>query len=464
MKNFMDHNFLLETDTAKHLYHDYAAAQPIIDYRSQIGAQDIYEDRRFENITQLWLSSDPGKWRLMRNHGVDERYITGPADDREKFQKLAETLPYAAGNPLYHLCHMELKQYFGYEGVLNGETAQQVWDLCEQKLKEPDMGVRGLLQKGNVAFIGTVDDPCSDLSWHKKLAEDESFPVQVVPGFEPKVALHLDHPNFRDYIKQLSEVSGISITSLPYMCRALTLRMEYFHTHGCRVASFELDNVEYREITEDQATAALKKVLKGNRPTQEEVEGWKSLLLYHCAWECHKHGWAMQIFFGCEHNPNSRALNRRGIRVGFDSIAAGGNWQTVYKLLDSLEKLGQLPKTILCSLNPTDNAWLDTLVGAFQGPIVPGKIQHGAAWWYNNSKHGIVEHLESLAGLSVLGDFIGAFTDSVQPASQHEYFRRVLCNVLGNWVENGEYPNDDKALKELVEGICSGNAQRYFKV
>ena len=466
MENAIAHpDFLLDTETARKLYHGWAEKMPIIDYHCHIDPKEIFEDRRFDNIAQVWLGGDHYKWRLMRSNGVDEKYITGDAPDREKFQKFAETLPRAIGNPMYHWCHLELKNYFGYTGVLNGSTAEEVWQLCNEKLKnDPAMSARGFISGSNVAMVGTTDDPCSDLCWHEKLAADESFSARVCPSFRPDPAVNLHKAGFAAYIKKLEQVTGRSIATAQDVCAALSERIEYFDAHGCRSADHGLDYVMFRPVSDEAATAALKKALAGEPLTREEAEGYQTTLLLHCAREYARRGWVMQLHFSCMRNPNSRMMATLGPDTGFDCIAVTDSCAATYRLMDALEAEGNLPKTVLYSLNPADNAWLDTLLGAFQSSEIPGKIQHGSAWWFNDHKTGMTEQLTSLADLSVLGNFIGMLTDSRSFLSyaRHEYFRRILCSLIGRWVENGEYPADMETLGALVQDICCNNAKRYF--
>ena len=466
MRPFMDEDFLLTTPTAKALYNDYARALPIIDYHCHISPQEIYEDRHFENISQVWLSADHYKWRIMRSNGVEERCITGDASEREKFQKFAESLPKAMGNPMYHWCHLELQRYFGYTKPLSGDTAQEVWDLCEEKLREPDMGVRGLIARSNVAFIGTTDDPTDDLEWHEKLAKDPTFTANVCPSFRPDPALNIHKPGFADYMKKLGASAGIEIGSIADVRRALTARIEYFDARGCRASDHGLDYMMYWEITDAQADEIFARAMAGEVPAKEEREGWQTALLLHCAREYHRLGWAMQLHFGCVRNANSRMLAQLGPDAGFDCMAAADNCAATYAVMDALDRDGRLPRTILYSLNPADNAWLDTLIGAFQGPEVPGKIQHGAAWWFNDSLNGMRDHMTSLASLSLLGNFVGMLTDSRSFLSytRHEYFRRILCDMVGGWVEQGHYPNDPALVGDIVANICCHNAERYFGI
>ena len=466
MVSFMNDNFLLSNPTAVELFHNHAAKMPIYDYHCHLDPQQIFEDVRFENITQVWLGGDHYKWRIMRSNGVDEAYITGNAPDREKFQKFAEALPHAIGNPMYHWCHLELKNFFGYEGTLNGKTAQEVWDLAIEKLAQPEFSARGLIKRSNVAMIGTTDDPCSDLKWHQLIAADESFETKVCPSFRPDPALNCHKAGFAAYIQKLRDASGIQIKSAADVAKALTQRIDYFNECGCRASDHGLDYVMYREATAEEIEATFQKALAGESVTVAESEGYQTYLLLHCGREYARHGWAMQLHFSCFRNPNSRMFGTLGADCGFDCIAVTDSSAALHKVMDALDKTHQLPKTIVYSLNPADDQWLDTLLGAYQGTEVPGKIQHGSAWWFNDNKVGMQNQMISLAQLGILGNFIGMLTDSRSFLSyaRHEYFRRILCNLIGNWVENGEYPADLEFLSGLVEDICANNAKRYFNL
>ena len=464
MKEFMDQDFLLETPTAQKLYHDYAEKQPIIDYHCHVDPKEIFENRRFENIYQTWLEGDHYKWRVMRSNGVEERYITGDASEREKSQKFAEALPKAIGNPMYHWCHLELRTYFGYQGVLNGETAQEVWDLSEKKLKEDGMDVRGIIRQSNVAMIGTTDDPTSTLEWHKRLKEDASFQATVAPSFRPDKALNIEKPGWKAFLQELGASAGVEITSLETLEQALKNRMDAFTQAGCRAADHGLDYVPYREASRQDVDAVLQKGLTDEAVTLEETEQFKTALLVFCAEQYAKMGWVMQIHYNCMRNPNSAMFAKLGPDCGFDcmnNVNCGG---ALYALLDRLYRTNSLPKTILYSLNPGENEMLDTMIGAFQGTEAAGKLQHGSAWWFNDNKTGMQDQLISLANLSLLGNFIGMLTDSRSFLSytRHAYFRRILCNLVGGWIENGEYPADMAAAGALIEDICYHNAKRYF--
>lgn len=464
MKPFMDKDFLLTTPTAQKLFHEFAADMPIIDYHCHVSPQEIYEDRRFENITQVWLGGDHYKWRVMRSNGVEEKYITGDASDREKFQKFAEALPNAIGNPMYHWCHLELKKYFGYEGTLNGDTAEEVWNLCNKKLQEPGMSVRGIIEQSNVAFVGTTDDPVDSLEWHKKIKEDPAIKTIVAPSFRPDKALNIEKDGWKEYVAKLAEVSGVEIKDSTSLEEALAKRIAFFDEVGCRASDHGLDYVMYRPADRAAVDAAFAKAMNGEALTVEEVEEFKTELLLFCAREYAKRGWVLQIHYNCQRNPNKKMLAKLGPDTGYDVINTVNCATAVTGVLNALEEKGELPRTILYSLNPADNQLLDTIIGAFQGSEVPGKIQHGSAWWFNDTKSGMQEQMKSLANLGLLGNFVGMLTDSRSFLSytRHEYFRRIMCELIGDWVENGEYPNDMKALETIVKGISYNNAARYF--
>ena len=464
MERFLSENFLLNTETARRLYSKYAVDMPIIDYHCHVSPKEIYEDKKFENITQLWLSGDHYKWRLMRSNGVDEYYITGDAPDKEKFLQFARMLPKAIGNPMYHWCHLELKNYFGFEGTLSEKTAEEVWELCNEKLK--NMSVRSIIKQSNVAFIGTTDDPVDSLGYHKLIAEDDSFDTVVAPSFRPDKALNIDKAGWREYIAKLFEVSGIEICNLETLKRALSDRIEYFDAHGCRASDHGLDFMIYAEASAEELDALIGRGVIGEKISTAEAEALKTELLLHCAREYARLGWVMQLHYNCMRNPNTKMFEQLGADVGFDTIGANNGSHKLAKVLDRLFYEGALPKTIIYSLDPGDNASIDTIIGAFQGTEAEGKIQHGSAWWFNDNKQGMRDQLVSLANLSLLGNFVGMLTDSRSFLSytRHEYFRRILCALIGEWVENGEYPDDDELLGEIVSGICYRNAKNYFKL
>ncbi|MBQ9959958.1 MAG: glucuronate isomerase [Oscillospiraceae bacterium] len=466
MKAFMDRDFLLRSETARRLYHERAAHMPIVDYHCHVSPKEIFEDKHFQNITEVWLSGDHYKWRLMRSNGVDEYYITGDAPAREKFQKFAEALPRAIGNPMYHWCHLELQRYFGYTGVLNGESAEEVWQLTEQKLQQQDMGVRGLIAMSGVAFIGTTDDPIDTLEWHEKLQADPTMKTVVAPSFRPDKALNLEKEGWLQYIGALSEAAGIAITDMPSLKEALRRRMAHFDAHGCRASDHGLDYMVWSPASEIELGSILKTALAGDKVSLADAEKVKTALLLFCAAEYHRMGWVMQLHYNCLRNPNTAMFQKIGPDTGFDSIGPNNGGKALASLLDRLYSQDTLPRTILYSLDAGDNAFLDVLIGAFQGSECAGKLQHGSAWWFNDNKQGMREQLISLANLSILGNFVGMLTDSRSFLSytRHEYFRRILCDLLGEWAENGEYPADMDTLGSITEDICCRNALRYFGI
>ena len=462
MKAFMDKDFLLSTETAKKLYHEYAAVMPVLDYHCHLNPQEIYEDRKFDNITQVWLGGDHYKWRQMRSNGVEEKYITGDAPDREKFQKWAETLEMAIGNPLYHWSHLELKKYFGYEGYLCGDTAEEVWNLCNEKLK--DLSARKLIQMSNVTLVCTTDDPVDSLEWHKKIAEDETFDVQVLPAWRPDKAMNLEKADYLDYLARLSEVSKVKVDSFASLIAALKNRMDFFAERGCSISDHGMEYVMYAPASEEEIEAIFAKRLAGEKVSREEELKFKTAYMVALGKEYHKKNWVMQLHYGVKRDNNSSIFNKLGPDAGIDSIS---NYTPSAELADYLNALAatdELPKTIIYSLNPIDNAAIGTTIGCFQSSEAIGKIQQGSAWWFNDHKTGMTEQMTSLASLGLLGNFVGMLTDSRSFLSytRHEYFRRIMCELIGGWVENGEYPADYKTLEKIVKGISYNNAVRYF--
>lgn len=463
MKQFMDKDFLLSTDMAKTLYHQYAETMPVLDYHCHINPQEIFEDRKFDNITQVWLGGDHYKWRQMRTNGVDEKYVTGDGSDREKFQAWAETMPKLIGNPLYHWSHLELRRYFGYDGYLNGDTAEEVWNLCNAKLQEDSMTVRGLIKQSGVTLICTTDDPVDTLEWHQKIAADDTFDVQVLPAWRPDKAMNVEKPTFAPYIAQLSQVSGIAVTDLASLKDALKNRMEYFAANGCSVSDHALEYVMYAPASDEEVDAILKKGLKGEAISKEEELKYKTAFMLFVAKQYAKMNWVMQIHYGCKRDNNAYMFEKLGADTGYDCINNYAPSAQMADFLNELSATGDIPKTILYSLNPNDNASIASIIGCFQGDV-PGKIQQGSAWWFNDHKLGMIEQMSELANLGCLGNFVGMLTDSRSFLSytRHEYFRRILCELFGSWVENGEYPADMKALESMVRGISYNNAVKYF--
>ena len=459
MKAFMDKDFLLSTEMAKHLYHEIAEDLPIIDYHCHLNPQEIYEDRQFENITQVWLGGDHYKWRLMRSAGVEEKFITGDASDREKFQKWAETIGLAVGNPLYHWSHLELRNYFGYDGILNGDTAEEVWQLCNEKLKV--LSARKLIEGSNVKALCTTDDPADSLEWHKKIAEDESFGVKVLPSYRPDKAMGIEKADYLDYLKRLGEIGSFS-----QLVEVLKRRLAFFVSFGCRVSDHGMEAVPYAPATADEVEAIFQKRRAGVLPTASEEKQFKTALLLELGREYHRLGVAMQLHFGVTRDNSRRVFRALGPDAGVDSIGDAPSIKELAAFLGALDDTGELPKTILYSLNPNDNAALVTVMGAFQTGEAVSKLQHGSAWWFNDHKAGMIEQLTTLAADGYLAGFVGMLTDSRSFLSyvRHEYFRRILCGLIGRWVENGEYPDDPEFLKALVRDISYNNAKAYFGI
>mgnify|MGYP002761913203 FL=1 len=463
MKKFMDEDFLLTTETAKNLYHNYAEKLPIIDYHCHLSPQEIYEDVRYENITQVWLGADHYKWRQMRSNGVEEKYITGDASDREKFQKWAETLEKAIGNPLYHWSHLELKKYFGYEGHLCGDTAQEVWDLTSEKLKQENMSARGLILQSNVDTICTTDDPIDSLEWHRKIKED-GFEVKVLPAWRPDKAMNIEKADFAQYITKLAQVSGVEIKDFDSLIEALKNRMDFFAENGCTVSDHGLEYVMYESYEPAEVNEIVKTRLSDGVLTKTEERKYKTAFMTALGREYAKKNWVMQLHYGVQRDLNKKVYNALGPDAGIDAINTYSSSIEMGQYLNALAIDDSLPKTIIYSLNPADNAAIGTVIGCFQDSSAVGKIQHGAAWWFNDHKTGMMEQMTSLANLGLLGNFVGMLTDSRSFLSytRHEYFRRIMCELIGGWVENGEYPDDEKALKQIVEGISYYNCKNYF--
>ncbi|MBR5248932.1 MAG: glucuronate isomerase [Lachnospiraceae bacterium] len=464
MKAFMDKDFLLETETAKKLYHDYAETTPILDYHCHINPREIAEDRQFDNITQVWLGGDHYKWRFMRSCGVEEKYITGDASDYEKFCKWAECMGKAIGNPLFHWSHLELRKYFGYSGVLSKKTADEVWNLCNAKLKEPSMSVRNMIKQSNVTLICTTDDPIDSLEWHKAIAEDDSFDVQVLPAWRPDKAMHIQKSDFADYVAKLAAASDTKITTFAELKAVLTNRMEFFASMGCNISDHSLEYVMYTPASEEEVTAIFAKRLSGEVLTKDEENKYKTEFMLFTGRECHRLNWTMQLHYGVKRDNNKLMYKKLGPDTGFDCINNYAPSAQMADFLNALNETEQLPRTILYSLNPNDNQAIGTILGCFQDSSAVAKIQQGSAWWFNDNKTGMIDQMISLANLGNLSGFVGMLTDSRSFLSytRHEYFRRILCNLIGNWVENGEFPDDFDILEEIVKDISYYNAVRYF--
>ncbi len=465
MKAFLDKDFLLTTDTAKRLYHDVAAAMPIDDYHCHLTPKEILDNVQYRNIGHLMLAGDHYKWRAMLSNGVAEDKIRGDASDWEKFLAFADMLQYAVGNPLYHWTHLELQRVFGIHDVLNADSAKSIWDRANAMLATDDFRCRRLIEKFHVKVICTTDDPCDDLGDHKALARDAAFAVNVLPTFRPDKAVNIDRQGFTDYIARLGTVCGSAIADFDALVKALDARVDYFHICGGRVSDHGMDTVPFARPDTALANVALQKALAGESVSALEAATYKTSLYLALGHMYHARGWVMQYHMGAMRNNNARMFQRYGADVGFDSIWDGEIAENLSHLLGAQDATDQLPKTILYCLNPKDNYVLGTMLGNFQGGV-PGKIQFGSGWWFNDQRDGMVEQLKSLGNLGLLGRFVGMLTDSRSFVSypRHEYFRRVLCELVGGWVENGEYPADMATLAKLIRGICYDNAADYFGI
>ena len=475
MKAFMDHDFVLETETAKRLFHNYAENLPLIDYHCHLNPQEIYEDRRFHDIGEVWLGGrnsdgtyfgDHYKWRIMRSNGVSEEDVTGTSDPFGRFEKFAEALELCIGNPMYHWCNLELRKYFGVTKPLTKATAKEIWDQCNELLQhDPDCSVRGLIRRSNVAYIGTTDDPTDTLEWHEKIAADPTFTTVVRPSFRPDKAININKAGWKEYMKKLAGTVGKeTFANAQEVMDAIVERIAFFKEHGCVASDHGIDYVMYRPASDEEVNEVFCKAMNGEPITTEEAEKFQTRMLLTVARAYHKYDIVMEIHYSCLRNVNSRMFAKEGPDTGFDVIAQNTCGGTLAAFLDDLDSTGELPKTVLFSLNPADNEQIGTILGAFQSDEVPGKIQQGPAWWFNDTKSGMEAQMRSLANLGILGNFIGMLTDSRSFLSytRHDYFRRIMCNMVGHWVENGEYPDDEAALKRIVEGISYYNAKRYF--
>lgn len=466
MKKFMDENFLLSNDTAVKLFHDYSKDMPIIDYHCHLNPKEILENKKFKNITEVWLYGDHYKWRAIRAYGIDEKFITGDASDYEKFMAWAKVIPMTIGNPLYHWTHLELQRFFGVYEVLNEETAPAIWEKVNALLNSDEYRVKGLIKKSNVETICTTDDPIDSLEYHSKIKEDESFEVKVLPTFRPDKALNIDKTDYIQYIEKLGKVHGKEIKSYDELLAALDARARFFHSVGCRVSDHAVDYVPYAETSKEQAAEAFEKVLRGEAISFEEEQRYRTYTLRFLGAIYSELGWAMQLHMNAFRNNNTRMFKLLGPDTGYDSVNDNNVAYQLSRFLDSLEVNNALPNTILYTLNPKDNYVLATTMGCFQGSGIKGKIQFGSAWWFIDNKEGMIEQMKTLANVGLLSAFVGMLTDSRSFLSytRHEYFRRILCNLIGEWAENGEVPEDFNLLGKIVKDISYNNAKEYFAI
>jgi len=464
MKKFLDGNFLLQTETAKKLYNDFAKEMPIIDYHCHLPVEQIANDINFENLTQIWLYGDHYKWRAMRTNGVDESYCTGNKSDYEKFEKWAETVPYTLRNPLYHWTHLELQRYFDIHEILNPESAKRIYDECTQKLQTKEYSVRNLLRKMNVKVVCTTDDPIDTLAYHQKIKED-GFEIKILPAFRPDKAMNVDDVGeFNSYVEKIETVSGIRVTSYQSYLDALKQRHDFFATMGCSVSDHGLEFIYAEDFTDEEINAIFNKIRNGKELSQAERLKFKSAMLQVFGTWDHEKGWVQQYHLGAFRNNNTRMLELSGPDTGWDSTGDFSQGKSLTKFLGKLDSTNQLTKTILYNLNPADNEMMATMAGNFNDGTIAGKIQFGAAWWFLDQKDGMTKQMNALSNMGLLSRFVGMLTDSRSFLSypRHEYFRRILCNLFGDEIEKGELPNDIEWTGKIIKDICYYNAKDYF--
>jgi glucuronate isomerase len=464
MKNFLDQHFLLTTDTARRLYHDFAKGMPLIDYHNHLPPNEIAADKNFENISQAWLYGDHYKWRAMRTNGIPEDYITGDRSDWEKFEKWAQTVPYTLRNPLYHWTHLELQRYFDIPDILNPDTARKVYEKSSEMLRSNDFSVRKLLEKMNIQVLCTTDDPIDSLEYHEQIRADH-WKIHVLPAFRPDKAMNVDDVNvFNDYLTSLEKAADISIGSFNDYLAALKKRHEYFARHDCRVSDHGLEAIYAEDYTQTEIVGIFAKIRSGGQLTPEENRKFKSaMLVIFAEWDCEK-GWVQQYHVGALRNINTRMKNKLGPDTGWDSIGDFPQARSLAKFLDRLDQKDKLAKTIIYNLNPADNELFATMIGNFNDGSAAGKIQWGSGWWFLDQKDGMTKQINALSNMGLLSKFIGMLTDSRSFLSfpRHEYFRRLLCDLFGTEIENGELPNDIKWIGKVIQDICFNNAQQYF--
>ena len=463
IKEFLGPDFLLQNEIAEELYHDHASALPIIDYHCHLPPHDLADDRQFNNLTEIWLEGDHYKWRAMRTNGVDERFITGDASDEEKFLKWAETVPATLRNPLYHWTHLELRRYFGIEEILNADTAKAIYQEATNQLSTPEFSSRNILHKMNVETVCTTDDPTDNLEHHIKLQAE--FDIKILPTFRPDKAYAIeDVPSYRHYIDQLSQLTGVNINSFDALMQALEKRIAFFHENGCRLADHGLEHLYFEETTPAEVKGLFIKALDGKALNVDELHKFKYAVLLALSKVYHDYGWTQQYHLGALRNNSSRMMRTLGPDTGFDSIGDFSQARALSLFLNALDRSDQLAKTIIYNLNPSDNEVIATMIGNFNDGSVAGKIQFGSGWWFLDQKDGMERQMNALSNMGLLSRFVGMLTDSRSFMSypRHEYFRRILCNLLGKDVKNGEIPHDMKLLSEMVRNICYYNAKHYF--
>ena len=461
--NFITDDFLLYSQQAKDLYNNYSKDQPIIDYHNHLSPKEIAEDRRFDNITQVWIAGDHYKWRAMRTMGVDEKYITGEASDKEKFMAWARTVPHTLRNPLYHWTHLELKRYFGIEELLNEESAERIYDAVNEKLRQPEFSCRGLLKKMGVETVCTTEDPTDTLEYHRQLAND-NFGIKVSTAFRPDKAVLIDSPAFNSYLDKLAEVADTSIDSFKELKSALRKRIEFFHENGCRLCDHGLNSVSFEDYTNEEIEAIFSKKRDGKELSELEADKYKTAILTFLSETYHELGWVQQFHLGALRNNNKRMLEKLGPDTGWDSIGDYSQAEKISQYLNHLDGKDKLTKTILYNLNPADNAVFASMIGNFNDGSIKGKVQFGSGWWFLDQKQGILDQLDALSNMGLVSVFIGMLTDSRSFLSfpRHEYFRRVLCNLFGEEMAKGELPDDMELVGQTIANISYKNAKEYF--
>ncbi|MFC3394314.1 glucuronate isomerase [Brenneria rubrifaciens] len=467
MPQFLSEDFLLNSEFARRLYHEYAADRPIFDYHCHLPPEQIAENYRFKNLYDIWLKGDHYKWRAMRANGVAERFCTGNASDWEKFEAWAATVPHTIGNPLYHWTHLELRRPFGITGtLLSPSTAKDIWDRCNAMLERDEFTARGIMRQMKVKMAGTTDDPIDDLRHHQAIAQDSGFNIKVLPSWRPDKAFNIEQAAFNDYMAKLGEASDTDIRRFSDLQAALVKRLDHFAAHGCKVSDHALDVVLFADADDAALDSILARRLSGEVLNEHEVAQFKTAVLVWLGTEYARRGWVQQYHIGALRNNNLRQFKLLGPDVGFDSINDRPLAQALSSLLSKQNEENLLPKTILYCLNPRDNEVIGTMIGNFQGGGMPGKMQFGSGWWFNDQKDGMQRQLTQLAQLGLLSTFVGMLTDSRSFLSytRHEYFRRILCQMIGRWVEEGEAPADLPLLGEMVKNICFDNAKNYFAI
>lgn len=464
-KTFLDEDFLLQTATASKLYHEFAKEMPIIDYHNHLPPDQIAQNKSFGNLSQIWLYGDHYKWRAMRANGINESYCTGDKSDYEKFEKWAETVPYTMRNPLYHWTHLELQRYFDVHEILNPSSARKIFDECSEKLQSPEYAVRGLLSKMNVKVACTTDDPLDSLEYHQAIKEEGTLDTKVLPTFRPDRFILIDNPNYASFIEKLGVLVNTEISSFEALVSALKTRAEFFASMGGRLADHGLEQIYAADFTEEDANKVLKKKIAGESISAEESLLFKSAILHQLGVIYHGLGWTQQFHLGALRNNNTRAMRLLGPDTGWDSIGDFSQAASLSKFLGRLDEYDQLAQTIIYNLNPRDNELMATMIGNFNDGSVAGKIQFGSGWWFLDQKDGMERQMNALSNMGLLSRFVGMLTDSRSFLSfpRHEYFRRILCNLLGNEIENGELPNDIEWIGKMVQNICYNNAKEYFK-